>query len=245
MSLGDPRETTRQTENERSRVADIYRAYAASFRKRRSWSSDNPGNIAIREELTDAISAVAPELRGARRILDIGCGSGWFLEHLTERADVHAELHGLEILPQRVEAARRRVPAAVVEVGDLRSLAYPDGQFDVVSMFTVLSSLADDADVVQAVREAGRVTAPAGVLVIWEPRLPNPLNRSTLLIRGAILRSALPEAQIESRTLTVLPPLARRLGRATKHTYPRLARLPPLRSHRLWSVRLSADHLTG
>jgi hypothetical protein len=84
------------------------------------------------------------------------------------------------------------------------------------------------------------VLAPGGVLLIYEPRMPNPLNRHTLLIKDSDLDAAevTPRDQIG---LTVVPALARRLGRRTQERYERLARLPFLRTHRLISHRAPAD----
>jgi len=68
-------------EPEAARIARVYAAYRASARKRKAWAADNPGNVAIREELLEAIWGLAgPELRADGAILDLGCGrrrSSW------------------------------------------------------------------------------------------------------------------------------------------------------------------------
>ncbi len=221
--------------------AHAYAHYSRSRRKQRNWSAQNPGNIAIRAELVDAVVALAGEkLSRARDILDVGCGSGWWLEHLVGRPEVHAKLHGLELLPERVEAARHRVPAATINPGDGRQLPYRDHSFDVVSLFTVLSSLPGRTDAELALQDAWRVLAPDGVLLVWEPRLPNPLNQHTTLIGRDLLRRGTADAPIDFRTTTVLPALARRLGHRTEDWYPRLARIPAIRTHRLACVHRPA-----
>lgn len=223
---------------ERRRVARAYDRYRASTRKQRAWSADNPGNAAIRAELVETVFALAgPALRAAEEILDVGCGSGWWLEQLAERQDAHARLHGVEILPERVEAARRRAVGATVTVADARALPYPDDLFQVVSLFTVLSSLSDRGTVARVLAEAWRVLAPGGVLLVWEPRIPNPFNPRTTMVTLRVVTNALPEASIEVRTTTVLPVLARRLGSRTARLYPRLARIGLVRTHQLIAVR--------
>jgi glycosyltransferase involved in cell wall biosynthesis len=222
--------------SERGRVAGAYAGYAANRSKQRSWASGNPGNAAIRDELAAAVDAVAgAELRAAEAVLDVGCGTGWWLERLS--AMTRASLFGLDVLPERVEAAGHRTPGATVAVGDARALPFEDGRFGVVTMFTVLSSLGGEDDVRHALHEARRVLTPGGVLLIWEPRVPNPFNRHTLLIDRELVRDTLADAEVGGRTTTLLPPLARRLGTRTDRLYPRLVRLAPLRTHHLISAR--------
>jgi SAM-dependent methyltransferase len=203
-----------------------------SARRRRAWDIANPGNAAIREELVRAATAAAgPALRGGD-VLDAGCGSGWWLARLAADGVDPARLHGVDRHAPSAGAAARAVPGAQVEVADLRRLPYADGRFAAVFAFTALSSAGDAAATAQAVRESWRVLAPGGVLVVWEPRVPTPLNRSTRLIRPRALRAAT-GARPAVRSLTVLPPLARRLGPRAARWYPRLARIPLLRTHRL------------
>jgi ubiquinone/menaquinone biosynthesis C-methylase UbiE len=224
---------------EQARVRGIYQGYRASPRKRSRWTTENPGNAAIRGELVAGVRELASqELAFARDLLDVGCGSGWWLETLATDQSIGASLTGVDLLEERVATARHRVPLAQIEVGDARSLSFPDGAFDIVTMFTVLSSLRTSRDVRAAVREAARVTRPGGALVIWEPRITNPLNPHTRLIRRQDLVSELPGAWLCQRSTTVLPGLARRLGRHTSRLYPELARVPALRTHRLMILKM-------
>ena len=174
------------------------------------------------------------ELAAARMILDIGCGTGWWLERLAADERVTASLHGIEILDNRAESARQRVPHASISVADACELPYDDRSFDVVTMFTVLSSCGSRNQLAAMLREARRVTSSHGAMLVWEPRLPNPLNRNTVLVDPR--PRPRDWTRVRSRTTTVLPPLARRLGRRTDQLYPLLAGIPLLRTHRLTCV---------
>ena len=217
-------------------VAGTYRSYASSRRKRRAWDASNPGNRAIRQEVRDhLLAASADQLRGDGRILDVGCGGGYWLRALAAAGVEESRLHGVDLIEDRVVSAARSLPRADLRVADASRLPHPDSYFDLILMFTVLSSLPDRQSVRSALIEAERVTARGGRIIVWEPRVRNPLNRSVRLASFRLLRPLVMDAmEVASvRSLTVAPPLARRLGPMTASLYPRLARLGFLRTHEL------------
>lgn len=217
---------------EEERIAGVYAGYRADPRKRRAWDAQNRGNAAIREELARAVlDLVAAELAGEGMLLDVGCGTGWWLERLLREGVAAERLLGVELLPERARAARARVPGARIERADSRQLPFPDGGCSLVSMFTVLSSMGSSSEVRAALREAWRVLAPGGAVAVWEPRWPTP-NRHTRLVSPGELRSAL-GVKPSVRTITLAPPLARSMG----GLYGPLARMAPLRSHHLMVAR--------
>jgi SAM-dependent methyltransferase len=218
---------------EQERIARVYAGYGSDRRRRRAWEAHNPGNVAIREELAQAVLELVPDaISGGGMLLDAGCGTGWWLERLLAEGVAPQRLTGVELLPERARAAAVRVAGASIEQGDLRRLPLPDGSCSLVTLFTVLSSMGSRAEARAALIEARRVLAPAGAVVIWEPRWPT-FNRHTRLIGLAELRVVL-GARLTVRTITLAPPLARRAGRL----YEPLARVRALRSHRLVLARL-------
>lgn len=205
-----------------------YSRYERSARKRRAWS-DNPGNRAAHDELKRALGRLgAPELEGGGPVLDVGCGTGAWIRELSAQVDPD-RLYGLDAIAGRLALARQAVPAAHFAHADARDLPFDDGAFALVLLFTVLTDMPSVEDVRRVVAESRRVLRPGGLLAIYEPRVPNPFNSATRAIHTRDL--ALP---VRSRTLTLLPPLARRLGRRTPQLYPLLASIAPLRTHRLW-----------
>jgi SAM-dependent methyltransferase len=221
---------------EAARVGRVYAGYRRSPRRRRAWAAENPGNVAMREELFERVRAVAAaELAGEAPILDAGCGGGYWLSRIADAGVAPSRLHGVDILAERVASARASLPVAARQ-GDVRALPYRDGEFGLVLMFTVLSSLGSSADVRLALREAQRVLRPGGLVLVYEPRVPQPFNRRIVHVSAGDVREVLgPPVHIEG--LTVLPPLARRLGRFTGTLYPRLRRIAALRTHRLFAHR--------
>ena len=106
----------------------------------------------------EAIGRVGVEPGDA--VLDLGCGAGTFLGLAADRG---AQASGLDAAEGLVEIARERVPGADVRVGDLESLPWADGEFDLVTGFC---SFFFAGDMVAALREAGRVAKPGAPVVI-------------------------------------------------------------------------------
>jgi SAM-dependent methyltransferase len=99
-------------------------------------------------------------LAAGQRVLDIGCGSGAFLRVAADRG---ARVAGLDASESLLELARARVPDAELRLGDMESLPFDDDVFDVVTGF---NSFFFAADLVAALREAGRVAKPGAPVVI-------------------------------------------------------------------------------
>ena len=89
------------------------------------------------------------------RVLDVGCGSGRFSRMAADRG---ARIAGLDATPAFVEIARERVPDGDFRVGEMEELPWADDSFDLVTGF---NSFFIAADMVNALREAGRVARPS------------------------------------------------------------------------------------
>src|SRR5829696_138508 len=227
------RRTDLPTAVERARVAGVYGDYAASRRRRRAWAPENPANVCIRRELTGALlDAARPALANGSAVLDVGCGSGWWLRALADEGVAADRLHGVDLLDDRVRAAARRVPGAGVRTADARDLPYADDTFGLVTLVVTLSSLRDAPAIEQALAQVRRVACAHARVLIYDPRLANPLNRNTRLVRAADIDAVL-GASIQTTTLTVAPPLVRALRGVAPGAYAPLRSIAPLRTHAL------------
>ena len=85
------------------------------------------------------------DLRGARRILDVGSGAGQIAKHLIKYADPEAEITCFDLSHEMLRRARNRLksdrPRFVV--ADLTRLPFADGSFDCVTCGYVLEHLPD------------------------------------------------------------------------------------------------------
>lgn len=109
-------------------------------------------------------------LRPGTRALELGCGTGVFLEQVARSG---AEIHGLDLSEDLLARARARMTGASnvrLDCGNAEAMPYPEGHFDAAYGSSVLHHLDLDA----ALRELHRVLKPGGRLVFAEPNLLNP-----------------------------------------------------------------------
>lgn len=99
----------------------------------------------------------------ARRLLEVGCGTGAILSELPAKVS----LHGLDIDPAALSQCRIHAPAASLVQGDALQLPYADGTFEIVYCHFLLLWVKDP---LQALLEMKRVAKTGGhVLAFAEP----------------------------------------------------------------------------
>ncbi len=229
----------------RARLSGAYATYDDESHRAR-WADDQPGNRAMvdeRDRLAHRLVAAAwPGRPGtpAPVVLDLGCGDGEHLVRFLAAAPPGSPLAdarpvGLDLLPTRLGAARERWGARVLRA-DGAALPLAGGSVDLVLALTVLSSVLEPDHQRAVAAEIVRVLAPGGLALVYDLRVPSPRNRQVTPVPRRRLAELFPGLVSTSRTLTLLPPVARRLGARTPVAYPVLARLPLLRTHRLTVV---------
>jgi SAM-dependent methyltransferase len=233
------------TETELDRIRNAYRTRDAAPDNPYRW--DSPGYVlymqSVERAVLRAMSDVGVPLAGTR-VLDVGCGTGYFLHRLCEYGA--GECLGIDLIEDRIAVGRERYPVLELRVGSATALPYGDGEFDLVTQFTCLSSILDDEVRLTAAREIRRVAAGGWVLSF---------DMRGLRLRAPTLRRqkqpgstpTVPLDRDELRRLFGEPALLRRealafeLAQLTgRHSLlsAALGSLPPLRSYLLgvWQV---------
>jgi ubiquinone/menaquinone biosynthesis C-methylase UbiE len=136
---------------------DYFRSHAAQWdRIRKLHVTDEAVEAAIRDALGE---------RPFRSLLDLGTGTGRILEMFGPRLErglgIDLSLDMLLLARARIERAGLR--HCSVRQGDIYDLEMPAGSFDVVIIHQVLHFLDDGG---RAIREAARVLAPGGRLLV-------------------------------------------------------------------------------
>lgn len=96
------------------------------------------------------------------RLLDVGCGAGFFLEAARQRG---YEVTGVDLSPVPVTYARETY-GLDVSLGSLYDFKAPDASFDVITIFQTIEH---DPDPAALCDELYRILAPGGVIMVTTP----------------------------------------------------------------------------
>jgi ubiquinone/menaquinone biosynthesis C-methylase UbiE len=219
------------------RLVDVYAGYEQDEMVQSRWSDTNPGNQAILRERGRLVRSLLhkhgflPLMR--RQVLDVGCGSGDVLASFKNMGAQPENLFGVDLLSGRIEEARRRHSDLHLRCSNAERLEFSDTSFDLVLLFTVISSILDEEMAHNIAAEIQRVLKPGGAVLWYDFRYDNPRNPHTRAMTREHIRQLFSGFEVDLQTVTLLPPLARRLGRAASILYPVLTAFPPLRTHLL------------
>lgn len=225
--------------NELQRIRNEYSRRASDERLVELYSLSNPANLfAVQSRERAAVDLLRTmgraDLSGAK-ILDLGCGSGGELHRLTALGAQPLRLHGLDLLFERLQEARRAGLTFHFVQGNGGELPYRDEQFDMVLQFTVFSSVLDSGLKSRMASEMLRVLK-AGGAILWYDYWLNPTNRATRGIRPGEIRRLFPGCRFRFRKVTLAPPIARRVVPVSWIVGTMLEYLPVLRSHYLVGI---------
>lgn len=116
-----------------------------------------------RRLVRDALAAARGE-----RVLDVGCGPGFYCDELVEEVGAEGSIVGLDSSPPMLALAARRCKAydnVDLREADATSLPVEDADFDAALCVQVLEFV---ADVPAALAEFHRALRPGGRLVVWD-----------------------------------------------------------------------------
>lgn len=130
------------------------------------WNWETPaGRIRWRRR----VGLLTDPLREGMRVLEIGCGTGFFTREIAKKR-VH--LTAIDISPDLIRIARRelRADSCAFVIDSVNRMSFRDAVFDAVIGSSVLHHL----DVTPALNEIHRVLKPGGRVAFTEPNMLNP-----------------------------------------------------------------------
>jgi SAM-dependent methyltransferase len=199
------------------------REFREGRRRDPRWTRANWGHHAF---LTQAFASIAQTLErsgvdpwAGDVVLGVGPNGARFLDYLRRSGEPGPSLQAADVAPDG-------------------TLPAPDASASAVVLSLVLSELPSPLARAHVARECCRALRPDGLIVCWDARLPNPRNRSVGSVGRREIARLFPDGRIDSASLTLVPPLARRLGSTAPFVYSAFESLPALRSHLLTTIRM-------
>jgi ubiquinone/menaquinone biosynthesis C-methylase UbiE len=176
---------------------------------------DRPANLFLRQgqerAIRDALERSGLLPLSGRRLLEVGCGSGNWLEILERFGARRDGLAGIDLDPGRAAACATRFAGADIRPGDASVLPWESGSFDLVLQSTVFSSILDPGMRRAVASEMLRVLAPGGAILWYDFFMDNPANPNVRGVRRREIEALFPGCRVDLRRATLAPPLARRI----------------------------------
>lgn len=198
----------------------------------------DPLNWDVMMALQERQRAMAAFLRRSRmplpelRLLEVGCGAGRNLLELLLMGLRPGNMVGIELLPDRAEAARNILPSGVnIIQGDASAVGLPDSSFDVVYQSTVFTSILDKQFRQHLAAEMWRSLSPGGAVLWYDFTYDNPANPDVRGVPLSEVAELFPAGNVRSRKVTLAPPIARRVANWSPAGYRLFNLIPLLRTH--------------
>jgi SAM-dependent methyltransferase len=223
---------------EEARIREVYAKRQGDARY--SWFS--PGHLFMAQERERRLLALLKRYNcsplGAKKILEIGCGTGYWLREFIKWGARPEDITGIDLLPHRVARARRLCPGAVrVHCGNAAKLSFSDATFDLVLQSTVFTSILDPGTKQQMAAEMLRVMKGDGLILWYDYHVNNPWNPDVRGIKKREIYLLFPECWIELRRISLAPPLARWLAPHSWGLASLLEKIPWLCTYYLGVIR--------
>lgn len=138
------------------------------------WNPYNPVSVYYRQAQERVIVSLFKRFDldfDDKLVLDVGCGNGSLLRFFVSLGMEPANLYGQDLMQYRVDTAKKLSPEKVnYKTCSAEKLPYPDNSFDLVSQFTVFSSILSSKIRIKIAQEMKRVLKPGGYIFWYDMR---------------------------------------------------------------------------
>lgn len=229
--------SNRSSEIEVSRIRAAYIRRTEAVPKDR-YSVFKEENLLGRLELEREIVRLLKRLKYThlehKKILDVGCGSGFWLRQFIQWGAQPDKLFGIDLLQERIQRGKELCPHGMtLKWGDASSLEFEDSAFDLVLQFTVFTSILDPEMKKELANEMRRVLKPGGAILWYDYFVSNPSNPDVHGVTRKEISQLFPGLSIFLKRITLAPPLGRVVGPVSPALYRVMSVFKPLCTHYL------------
>ena len=132
---------------------------------------ENTGDMALKRRAQRIIEGL--ELRKGDKILEVGCGDGYYL-HLLSNIGIPLKLHGTDFDKEGLKKAKKNLGKKILlyHADLMKKLPFNNNTFDKIIMSEVAEHLPND---VKGLKEVYRVLKKGGILCLTVPNHSYPL----------------------------------------------------------------------
>ncbi len=181
-----------------------------------SYSYFSPANLFMiqsrERKILEVIKRYVGEKLDEKKILDVGCGEGGELRNFLKYGAKPENLYGIDLLEDRIERARRINPNVNFTSGNAERLPYPECFFDLVTQFTVFTSIFDENMKRNIAREMLRVLKDDGIILWYDFIYNNPKNPDVKGIKKREITSLFPGCKFDFQKITLAPIITRAIA---------------------------------
>lgn len=133
-----------------------------------------------------ALSSLIGEVPPMNRLLEVGCGTGWWSEFFGKAGFA---VTGIDLFPEMVAVARaKQIPAATYVVADAHVLPFADGYFEASAAIAALEFMQEAETVLQELVRCTR--RPGGKLYLGFLNSSAKINRKRAKMAGTLYEKA-------------------------------------------------------
>ncbi len=205
----------------------------------------HPGNLFMMQDQERQMLALLKRYGfsqlDAKEILEVGCGTGYWLREFIKWGARPDKITGIDLLPSRIELARELgSPRIAFRCGSAVNLESPDATYDIVLQSTVFTSILDSTMKKQIAGEMVRVLKPDGLIIWYDYCVSNPKNPDVRGITKREIYRLFPGCRIDLQRVTLAPPLSRMLAPYSLLLCLLLEKIPLLRAFYLGAITKGA-----
>lgn len=223
---------------EEARIRDAFGRRAGGWRY--DWG--NPAYVFAMHDLARRVLATLRRSGlwplGGKRVLDIGCSTGYWLRSLIAWGAQPRHVVGIDLLHDRVFDAAKLAPRHMgLSWGSAVDLPFRSASFDLVLQFTVFTSILDPDFRRRVADEMVRVLKRDGAVLWYDFCVGNPRNPDVRAVKAAEVARLFPGCSVDLRRVTLAPPLSRLVAPLSWTLCTLLDLVPLLRTHYLGVIK--------